>query len=55
MTQNRPLQEMKFRASWTWPWGPQFVVSGSISQHNETSSKIVVLNLGRHCFTFDTL
>ncbi|KAI0769629.1 amino acid permease-domain-containing protein [Trametes elegans] len=24
--QGRPLSEMKFRASWTWPWGPYFVV-----------------------------
>ena len=24
--QGRPLSEMKFRASWTWPWGPPFVV-----------------------------
>ncbi|KAH9165089.1 amino acid-polyamine organocation amino acid permease [Lactarius sanguifluus] len=25
-TQGRPLSEMKFRAQWTWPWGPPFVV-----------------------------
>lgn len=24
--QGRPLEEMKFRAAWTWPWGPPFVV-----------------------------
>jgi AAT family amino acid transporter len=24
--QGRPLAEMKFRAGWTWPWGPYFVV-----------------------------
>jgi len=24
--QRRPLDELKFRASWTWPWGPPFVV-----------------------------
>jgi amino acid permease len=24
--QGRSLDEMKFRASWTWPWGPYFVV-----------------------------
>jgi len=24
--QERPLDELKFRASWTWPWGPPFVV-----------------------------
>lgn len=24
--QGRPLSELKFRAAWTWPWGPQFVV-----------------------------
>ncbi|KAI0276500.1 amino acid permease-domain-containing protein [Russula aff. rugulosa BPL654] len=25
-TQGRPLSEMKFRAGWTWPWGPPFVI-----------------------------
>ncbi|EKM54159.1 uncharacterized protein PHACADRAFT_97068 [Phanerochaete carnosa HHB-10118-sp] len=24
--QGRPLSELKFRAAWTWPWGPPFVV-----------------------------
>ncbi|OJT15330.1 hypothetical protein TRAPUB_8126 [Trametes pubescens] len=24
--QGRPLSEMKFRAGWTWPWGPYFVI-----------------------------
>ncbi|KAH9832274.1 amino acid permease-domain-containing protein [Rhodofomes roseus] len=24
--QGRSLEEMKFRAAWTWPWGPPFVV-----------------------------
>ncbi|TFK74553.1 hypothetical protein BDN72DRAFT_875042 [Pluteus cervinus] len=24
--QKRPLGEMKYRAGWTWPWGPPFVV-----------------------------
>jgi len=24
--QGRSLEEMKFRAGWTWPWGPPFVV-----------------------------
>ncbi|EGO25175.1 hypothetical protein SERLADRAFT_368585 [Serpula lacrymans var. lacrymans S7.9] len=24
--QGRPLHEIKFRAAWTWPWGPPFVV-----------------------------
>lgn len=24
--QNRPLEELKFRAGWTWPWGPPFVI-----------------------------
>ncbi|OAX40860.1 hypothetical protein K503DRAFT_713784 [Rhizopogon vinicolor AM-OR11-026] len=24
--QGRPLNEIKFRASWTWPWGPYFVI-----------------------------
>jgi AAT family amino acid transporter len=26
LAQGRPLKEMKFRANWTWPWGPPFVV-----------------------------
>ncbi|KAI9508894.1 amino acid permease-domain-containing protein [Russula earlei] len=26
-TQGRPLSEMKFRARWTWPWGPAFVIA----------------------------
>jgi len=26
-TQGRPLSEMKFRARWTWPWGPPFVIA----------------------------
>ncbi|KAI0322347.1 amino acid permease/ SLC12A domain-containing protein [Amylostereum chailletii] len=25
-SQGRPLSEMKFRAAWTWPWGPPFVI-----------------------------
>ncbi|KAH9080268.1 amino acid permease-domain-containing protein [Lactarius deliciosus] len=25
--QGRPLSEMKFRAQWTWPWGPPFVIT----------------------------
>lgn len=29
--QGRPLEEMKFRSGWTWPWGPPFVV-GQISR-----------------------
>jgi amino acid permease len=24
--QGRPLEELKFRAGWTWPWGPPFVI-----------------------------
>ncbi|KIM45065.1 hypothetical protein M413DRAFT_65884 [Hebeloma cylindrosporum] len=24
--QGRSLEELKFRASWTWPWGPPFVI-----------------------------
>ncbi|KAG5646843.1 hypothetical protein DXG03_002220 [Asterophora parasitica] len=24
--QGRPLDELKFRAGWTWPWGPFFVI-----------------------------
>lgn len=27
VAQGRSLDELKFRASWTWPWGPFFVVS----------------------------
>ncbi|CCL99850.1 uncharacterized protein FIBRA_01874 [Fibroporia radiculosa] len=26
LRQGRPLHEMKFRATWTWPWGPPFVI-----------------------------
>jgi amino acid permease len=26
IAQGRSVDEMKFRASWTWPWGPPFVV-----------------------------
>lgn len=26
MQQGRPLEELKFRAKWTWGWGPPFVV-----------------------------
>ncbi|THH09765.1 hypothetical protein EW145_g1790 [Phellinidium pouzarii] len=26
LAQARPLDEMKFRAGWTWPWGPPFVI-----------------------------
>jgi len=32
--QGRPLDELKFRASWTWPWGPPFVVSLSRIHHS---------------------
>ena len=32
--QERPLDELKFRASWTWPWGPPFVVSPSRSNYS---------------------
>lgn len=28
VAQGRPIEELKFRAGWTWPWGPYFVVSG---------------------------
>ena len=24
--QGRSMDEMKFKAAWTWPWGPPFVV-----------------------------
>lgn len=27
LAQGRPKEELKFTASWTWPWGPAFVVS----------------------------
>jgi hypothetical protein len=32
--QGRPLDELKFRSSWTWPWGPPFVVSLSQSNYS---------------------
>jgi len=30
VSQGRSMDEMKFKASWTWPWGPPFVV-GAVS------------------------
>jgi amino acid permease len=27
--QGRSLDDLKFRAAWTWPWGPPFVVRNS--------------------------
>ncbi|KAH9941027.1 amino acid permease-domain-containing protein [Amylocystis lapponica] len=30
LAQGRPLHELKFRAAWTWPWGPPFVI-GAVS------------------------
>ncbi|EEB94786.1 hypothetical protein MPER_06345, partial [Moniliophthora perniciosa FA553] len=24
--QGRPIEDLKFRAAWTWPWGPYFVI-----------------------------
>ncbi len=29
--QGRPLSELKFRAAWTWPWGPFFVVRSQLT------------------------
>jgi len=26
VAQGRPFEELKFRAGWTWPWGPYFVI-----------------------------
>jgi len=26
VAQGRSMDEMKFKAGWTWPWGPPFVV-----------------------------
>ncbi|KAI6038482.1 amino acid permease-domain-containing protein [Pisolithus marmoratus] len=26
LLQRRPIEELKFRVSWTWPWGPYFVI-----------------------------
>lgn len=31
--QGRSLDELKFRAAWTWPWGPYFVVSVGCVAH----------------------
>ena len=39
LAQGRPLSEMKFRASWTWPWGPPFVVW----RHHFTSPRLLSL------------
>lgn len=27
VAQGRPIEELKFRAGWTWPWGPYFVIT----------------------------
>ncbi|KAF8637964.1 hypothetical protein AX16_010597 [Volvariella volvacea WC 439] len=29
--QRRPLEELKFRAAWTWPWGPPFVIASVLA------------------------
>ena len=29
--QGRSLSELKYRAAWTWPWGPPFVVLTTLS------------------------
>ncbi|KAI6157445.1 amino acid permease-domain-containing protein [Pisolithus tinctorius] len=26
LVQGRPIEELKFRVGWTWPWGPYFVI-----------------------------
>lgn len=35
ISQGRSLDDMKFRAAWTWPWAPSFVVRES---HNHCTS-----------------
>jgi AAT family amino acid transporter len=44
-TQGRPLSEMKFRAGWTWPWGPPFVV-----RINPSPEPTTPLFLSSHAF-----
>lgn len=46
MRQERPMDELKFCASWTWPWGPPFVVSLSRSNYSCLNKLI----LGGICF-----
>jgi amino acid permease len=43
--QGRPLDELKFRASWTWPWGPPFVVSFSRTNYSYLNSVIQVVSV----------
>lgn len=40
------MDELKFCASWTWPWGPPFVVSLSRSNYSCLNKLI----LGGICF-----
>lgn len=43
VAQGRPIYELKFRAGWTWPWGPYFVVS---SQKNHCWSRYFIADVG---------
>ncbi|TDL15925.1 hypothetical protein BD410DRAFT_795911 [Rickenella mellea] len=40
LSQGRPLEELKFRAAWTWPWGPHFVVRNGWSSMIPTFSAV---------------
>ncbi|KAF8893909.1 amino acid permease-domain-containing protein [Infundibulicybe gibba] len=41
--QGRSLNDLKFRASWTWPWGPPFVVRGILAVISLTDLRIIVM------------
>lgn len=48
--QGRSLDDLAFRASWTWPWGPMFVVcsrtfSGNYDSENQVYQIITVAAL----------
>jgi hypothetical protein len=47
--QGRPIDEMKFRASWTWPWGPAFVVRQGFDQYAPHDAVTNVHGIDHHC------
>lgn len=51
--QGRPLSELKFRAGWTWPWGPYFVVSVLCVALCVRRVSSFVQPKGHHCYCFD--
>ena len=48
--QKRPLDELKFRASWTWPWGPPFVVSLSQSNYPCLNGRLIPGGIRFHSY-----